>query len=137
MSTALSYETIDPPGSPYSFAEGINKQEQIVGFFQNSNGQEYGFLDSGGTYTTIEFPGSVETGGTSSATTISGGGTEYVYSGGYDFGTIINSSVGSAGRLIKTRSHRIGRVTRCCLGAISQRRPMRGRIVVRANQGAA
>jgi probable HAF family extracellular repeat protein len=61
MSTALSYETIDPPGSTYTFAEGINKQGQIVGFFQNSNGQEYGFLDSGGTYTTIEFPGSVGT----------------------------------------------------------------------------
>ena len=61
MSTALSYETIDPPGSTYSLAEGINDQGQIVGFFQNSNGQEYGFLDSGGTYTTIEFPGSVET----------------------------------------------------------------------------
>jgi len=54
----------------------------------------------------------VFSGGTSSATTINGGGTEYVYSGGNDFGTIINSSVGSAGRLIKTRSHRIGRVTR-------------------------
>jgi autotransporter passenger strand-loop-strand repeat protein len=76
----------------------------------------------------------VLSGGISSATTINGGGTEYVYSGGNDFGTIINSSVGSAGRLIKTRSHRIGRVTRCCLGAISQRRPMRGRIVVRANK---
>ena len=54
MSAAFSYETIDPPGSTYSVAEEI-------GFFQNSNGQEYGFLDSGGTYTTIQFPGSIET----------------------------------------------------------------------------
>jgi probable HAF family extracellular repeat protein len=61
MSAALSYETIDPPGSTYSVAEEINEKGQIVGFFQNSNRQEYGFLDSGGTYTTIQFPGSIQT----------------------------------------------------------------------------
>jgi hypothetical protein len=31
MSAALSYETIDPPGSTYSVAEEINDKGQIVG----------------------------------------------------------------------------------------------------------
>jgi autotransporter passenger strand-loop-strand repeat protein len=101
------------PGEHTMTTTSVTSDQTVSGLTLNNGDLEY-----------------VLSGGTSSATTISGG-TEYVYSGGYDFGTIINSSVGSAGRLIKTRSHRIGRVTPCCLGAIPQRRPMRGRIVVR------
>src|SRR5208282_961277 len=60
MSATLSYKTIDPPGSTYSVAESINNKGQIVGFYQNSTGQEYGFLDSGGIYTTIDPPGGIQ-----------------------------------------------------------------------------
>jgi len=46
--TTYTYTTIDPPGSGYSVAESINNKGQIVGFYQNSSGQEFGFLDHGG-----------------------------------------------------------------------------------------
>ena len=52
--TTYTYTTIDPPGSTYSVAESINNKGQIVGFYQNSSGQEFGFLYSGGTYTTLD-----------------------------------------------------------------------------------
>ena len=45
---------MDPPGSTYTSASSINAAGQIVGFHQDSNGVEHGFLDSGGTYTTID-----------------------------------------------------------------------------------
>jgi probable HAF family extracellular repeat protein len=58
--TTYRYKTIDPTGSIYSVSESINSQGQIVGFYQDSNGQEHGFLDSHGIYTTIDPPGSTQ-----------------------------------------------------------------------------
>jgi uncharacterized membrane protein len=60
MSAALSYETIAPPGSTYSIADSINNSGQIVGFYVDSSGQEYGFLDNRGTYTTINPAGGIQ-----------------------------------------------------------------------------
>src|SRR5215813_5269867 len=59
--TTYTYETIDPPGSIYTAAEGINSKGQIVGFYQDSNRIEHGFLYDHGVYTTIDPPGSGET----------------------------------------------------------------------------
>jgi probable HAF family extracellular repeat protein len=61
MPTTYKYKTIDPPGSIYSVANSINAKGRIVGFYQDSNGQEHGFLDNHGIYTTIDPPGSIET----------------------------------------------------------------------------
>jgi probable HAF family extracellular repeat protein len=60
-SNNITYTTINPPGSRYTIASSINDLGQIVGFYQDSNGQEHGFLDSGGTYITIDPLGSIET----------------------------------------------------------------------------
>ena len=68
--TTYTYQTIDPPGSTYTIAESINSNGQIVGFYQDSNNVEHGFLDNNGIYTTIDPPGSVET----NATDINSGG---------------------------------------------------------------
>jgi probable HAF family extracellular repeat protein len=59
--TTYTYQTIDPPGSTYTIAESINSNGQIVGFYQDSNHVQHGFLDSNGVYTTIDPPDSVET----------------------------------------------------------------------------
>ena len=58
---AQNYQTIDPPGTTYTIAQGINANGQIVGFYEDSNHTEHGFLDSKGIYTTIDPPDSVET----------------------------------------------------------------------------
>jgi hypothetical protein len=42
---AQTYQTIDPPDSTYTFAGHINSNGQIVGFYQDSNHTEHGFLD--------------------------------------------------------------------------------------------
>jgi hypothetical protein len=59
-STTYTYTTIVPPGSDYTIASSINDKGQIVGLYQDSNG-EHGFLEDHGTYTTIDPPGSIET----------------------------------------------------------------------------
>ena len=59
--TTYTYQTIDPPGSTYTIANSINSNGEIVGFYQDSNRVEHGFLDNNGIYTTIDPPGSVET----------------------------------------------------------------------------
>ena len=54
-----SYSSISDPlaGSQGTFAEGINDQGQIVGYYYDSSNVEHGFIDSGGTYTTVDRPG--------------------------------------------------------------------------------
>src|SRR6516164_10483962 len=59
--TTFTYTTLNPPGSTYAIAYGINNKGQIVGFYQGGSLIEDGFLDSGGQYTTIDPPGSVQT----------------------------------------------------------------------------
>jgi len=59
--TTYTYQTIDPPGSTYTIADSINSNGQIVGFYQDSNHIQHGFLDNNGIYTTIDPPNSLAT----------------------------------------------------------------------------
>jgi probable HAF family extracellular repeat protein len=53
-----------------TIANSINANGQIVGYYQDSNHVQHGFLDNNGIYTTIDPPGSVGT----IATAINSGG---------------------------------------------------------------
>src|SRR5207245_792981 len=50
----------DVPGSNTTGATGINNAGDVVGFY-NEAGVDWGFRESGGSYTTIMFPGAVGT----------------------------------------------------------------------------
>jgi hypothetical protein len=54
-----AYTFLTPPGATNSNAVGINDSGQIVGSYGNSSGN-YGFLYSGGNYTTLNVPGAVQ-----------------------------------------------------------------------------
>ena len=67
--SAYTYTTLDDPLADWSVtfsngntisgrttASGINNAGQVVGSYTASNGNEYGFLYGGGTYTTIDDP---------------------------------------------------------------------------------
>ena len=41
ISNHIAYTTIDPPGSRYTIANSINASRQIVGLYQDSNGQQH------------------------------------------------------------------------------------------------
>jgi probable HAF family extracellular repeat protein len=56
-----TFTTIDPPGSTFSAAQGINTAGQIVGVFQDVRQVSHGFLLSDGVYTTIDPPGATHT----------------------------------------------------------------------------
>jgi len=43
--------------APTPSAIGIKTADEIVGFYEDSSGVFHGFLLSGGTYTTVDFPG--------------------------------------------------------------------------------
>ena len=69
-----TFTTIDPPGTIFTIAAGINPQGDIVGRYYDGSvcnlalacgaddGHNHGFLLSGGEFTTIDFPGAVFTG---------------------------------------------------------------------------
>src|SRR6516164_7350899 len=54
----------DIEGKPLSIAKiepvSINDAGQIVGHYEDSSGHVHGFVDTGGTYTTFDFPGSTD-----------------------------------------------------------------------------
>ena len=52
---------IDPPGSTFTQAEGINDFGTIVGFYDDASGDEHGFSLRGGVYTTWDVPGATLT----------------------------------------------------------------------------
>jgi hypothetical protein len=54
-----TYTFLTPPGATNSNAVGINDSGQIVGSYGTSSGN-YGYLYSGGTYTTISVPGATQ-----------------------------------------------------------------------------
>ena len=56
--TIYSFTTIDVPGASLTEGFGINDSGQIVGDFFDATGS-HGFLDTGGSFTTIDVPGSV------------------------------------------------------------------------------
>ena len=51
----------DSAGGPGTHPEQINDSSQIVGYYQNSSGLFRGFIDNGGTYTSLDAPGSLST----------------------------------------------------------------------------
>src|SRR5262245_16614819 len=58
-----SFTPIDVPGATSTVAQGINDSGQIVGQFFDALGS-HGFLDSGGSFTTIDVPGAIRPFGT-------------------------------------------------------------------------
>jgi hypothetical protein len=54
---ASPFTTIDVPGALATIPTGISPSGAIVGDFTDSSGTPYGFLDQGGTFTTIDAPG--------------------------------------------------------------------------------
>src|SRR5580700_10022033 len=70
--STATFTYLTPPGSTNSQAVGINDSGQIVGSYGNSSGN-FGFLYSGGTYTTISAPGALQF---TPSTFFNGGGTD-------------------------------------------------------------
>jgi uncharacterized membrane protein len=54
--TIYSYSSIDVPGATGTYAFGVNSAGQIVGSYFDSAGGYHGFVDSNGTFTTLNFP---------------------------------------------------------------------------------
>src|SRR5467141_252247 len=62
VALALSFTTIDVPGSRNTAPQGINARGDIVGFStNNTTNRAHGFLLSDGTFTEVNFPGFVQT----------------------------------------------------------------------------
>ncbi len=55
------YTTIDVPGAADTAAVGINDSGVVSGFYEDSSGNDHGFLDRKGTFTTINVPGAADT----------------------------------------------------------------------------
>src|SRR5271154_596937 len=53
-----TYTQFDVPGAFYTYGEGLDTAGDIVGATASTEGYTQGFLLSGGTYTTIDYPGS-------------------------------------------------------------------------------
>jgi probable HAF family extracellular repeat protein len=52
-----TYVTLDPPGTSFTFAAGVNNKGEVVGYYIDAAQNAHGFLYSGGTYTTLDVPG--------------------------------------------------------------------------------
>lgn len=55
------FTSFDPPGSTATTPNFITPQRDIVGGYLDSAGASHGFILSGGTYTTVDFPGAAGT----------------------------------------------------------------------------
>jgi probable HAF family extracellular repeat protein len=53
---AYTFTQINVPGAVLTQAGGINNAGEIIGLFQDGLGVQHGFLDSGGSFTTIDGP---------------------------------------------------------------------------------
>ena len=58
---SYTFTTFAVPGARYTAANGINTVGQVVGLFQDTQGENYGFLKDGDTYTIINVPDAVFT----------------------------------------------------------------------------
>jgi hypothetical protein len=56
QATTYSFTTIVVPGVAFASASGINAAGQIVGSYLNTSSVRHGFLDSGGSFSTIDAP---------------------------------------------------------------------------------
>src|SRR2546427_9504195 len=57
------FSSIDVPGATFTQAFGINAGGEVVGFYIDATGKQHGFLRSGETFTSIDFPGAAAPGG--------------------------------------------------------------------------
>src|SRR5580698_7973480 len=55
------YTSIDVPGAADTIAVGVNDSGVVSGFYEDSSGNDHGFLDRHGTFTTIDVPGAADT----------------------------------------------------------------------------
>lgn len=53
--------TIDPFGSTFTQALGVNDLGEIVGFYVDADGNQHGYIDNGGVFTSFDPPGSAST----------------------------------------------------------------------------
>lgn len=53
--------TIDPFGSTFTQALGVNDLGEIVGFYTDASGVQHGYIDNGGVFTSFDPPGSAST----------------------------------------------------------------------------
>ena len=53
--------TIDPFGSTFTQALGVNNLGEIVGFYVDANGKQHGYIDNSGVFTSFDPPGSAST----------------------------------------------------------------------------
>ncbi len=53
--------TIDPFGSTFTQALGVNDLGEIVGFYTDSSGDQHGYIDNGGVFTSFDPPDSAST----------------------------------------------------------------------------
>ena len=51
------YQAFSVPGSAANEATGINTKGEIVGIYIDLSNKAHGFLDTGGTFTTLNFGG--------------------------------------------------------------------------------
>jgi probable HAF family extracellular repeat protein len=54
--TVLNVPAANTQTSLGTFAEGINDEGEVVGYFDDSLGHTHGFIESGGVYTTFDAP---------------------------------------------------------------------------------
>lgn len=59
--SAQQFKKLNPPGSTYAFAFGINDAGTVTGSFTDAKGVYKGFIYKAGTYQTIIFPGASKT----------------------------------------------------------------------------
>jgi hypothetical protein len=55
------YTQVDPPGSVSATATGIDDAGAVSGYFTDTTGTTYGFVESKSTYTPLQFPGATKT----------------------------------------------------------------------------
>lgn len=56
-----NYSAIDIPNAHFSDARDVNSRNEVVGQYEDSNGDRFGFIADGQTVESINFPGAVET----------------------------------------------------------------------------
>jgi uncharacterized membrane protein len=56
-----TFTSFDFPGATYTKAQKINSNGDIVGFYEDASGDQYGFLLKGGVYTSIHYPNAIQT----------------------------------------------------------------------------
>jgi probable HAF family extracellular repeat protein len=52
-----AYTTVSVAGSSYTEAQGLNDQDQVVGWYDNGDSVLHGFVWSNGTSSTVDYPG--------------------------------------------------------------------------------